>query len=287
MNNYTSEPSTLVYGIPKDGEFATKLRIRTNVVLPSMIYEQIMIYIRSTDLEVSGLGHATEVNGNYIISDICLPKQNGSAGGTTLDEGDVARLMVEKIKNGDSRPYNFWWHSHVNMGTFWSQTDDNNCERLVSLSKFLISIVGTQNGNMLCRIDVNERFKYTVDKVPICIQGYAPTQRQKGIWEKEVSTNMKEKRIIFNRDTNMQLWTPQKGERQITPRPQRTRTLYGTTILYNKINGWEADIQHDNACHTHSEGLGCEDCVQNGCMKCLYNMNSRRNGKRKRRWALT
>lgn len=60
-------------------------------------------------------------NGTMEVCKVYLLDQANSATTTDLDPDAVANLLYQSRK--DEGDLNFWWHSHVNMGVFWSGTD--------------------------------------------------------------------------------------------------------------------------------------------------------------------
>jgi hypothetical protein len=85
----------------------------------------------------------------------------------------MAKFFTERQKinsNDDLGDYKLWWHSHYNFGTFWSGIDDNTIESMDQETKednWLLSIVGNQKGDMLCRLDVFAPIRMTFNHVPI------------------------------------------------------------------------------------------------------------------------
>jgi len=97
-----------------------KAEIKTVAILPD-IYEKIMFWVDSCDKEISGMGKVTIKDGGYQIIEAYLLEQEVTSTTTDIDAVALGKLMSETIK--EEGHLNFWWHSHVNMGTFWSGTD--------------------------------------------------------------------------------------------------------------------------------------------------------------------
>lgn len=79
-------------------------------------------WVDKSPVEVSGLGKITrQEGGDLLVTDVYLLDQENTATDTELDANAISKLMFEtKDVEGD---LSFWWHSHVNMGVFWSSTD--------------------------------------------------------------------------------------------------------------------------------------------------------------------
>ena len=160
------------------------------VSMSSGVYKKLFSYVKSSNLEVSGLGLVKKKGNRFEIYDVFVLEQTSSGGGTTLDSKAVSDLMLKMIKEkkevGDLR---FWWHSHPHFGTFWSGTDDATCERLVKDS-FLIAWVVNHDHSVRCRIDLRSPFRVTLDDVPIEVEGRKDKRIDEG-YRKEAEGKVK------------------------------------------------------------------------------------------------
>ena len=118
-------------------------------------------------IEISGLGYVEQNGNSFLISDVYLLKQINSPTSTELDQEDVSNLIIKLLEEGKN-PGNlrFWWHSHVNMGCFWSGTDES-CVDSLTLDKFLISLVTTKNENYKMRFDLKVPVNITLDDLEL------------------------------------------------------------------------------------------------------------------------
>jgi hypothetical protein len=64
----------------------------------------------------------------------------------------------------DTSRIKLWWHSHGDLGVFWSTTDEANIQRLAN-SSYMISIVGNKDRKSLTRIDLYQPFHVTLNDV--------------------------------------------------------------------------------------------------------------------------
>lgn len=107
-------------------------------------YNDMLILVDEMDIEVGWLGFVDQLpGGNFLITDIVLPKQECSAVTTILDAESVAKIAEDLLKQPDGvERYNklrFWGHSHVRMGTSPSGQDEdqmkdfkeNGCEYFI------------------------------------------------------------------------------------------------------------------------------------------------------------
>lgn len=121
------------------------------------------LYIQCATGEISGLGSVMRSGDDLLIYDIFLFEQVCSPTETDINRGDIHQMLYQAVVAGlDTSVLKLWWHSHVKMATFWSQTDENTAVGLARDGWFL-SIVGNQGGEYLCRIDVDQPVPITVD----------------------------------------------------------------------------------------------------------------------------
>jgi hypothetical protein len=135
------------------------------IYISPKIHSRIMEYAQSADGEVSGFG---SVNKNTNIIDKLFPllPQHCSGGETDMD----AEFLHAFTRSGQSATYDLWWHSHSNMGVFWSGQDET-CIKLLGQSmcagghqpRPLISIVVNKHRVYKARIDIFKPINITVE----------------------------------------------------------------------------------------------------------------------------
>ncbi len=157
--------------------------------------EKLDAYIQNCDIEISGLGEVQHIkDSEYLITDIFLFKQKGSAAETELDLDDLSVFMEKYITDGNCpSKLKLWWHSHAKMSVFWSGTDETTADIFKGSSDWMISIVGNHKGEYLCRTDIYNPLRVTVDKLPI----YLEVEKNKSL-EDEIKQEIKDK-VTTNR----------------------------------------------------------------------------------------
>lgn len=104
--------------------------MKPRIYLPTDIRNKIQFIVDNCDKEVSGLGTVVfdkKANGYRVTSAILLDQEVGSAH-TDIDDKAVAQALYEaRDEEGELA---FWWHSHVDMQTFWSGTDHATMEAI-------------------------------------------------------------------------------------------------------------------------------------------------------------
>ncbi|MBM4355533.1 MAG: hypothetical protein FJ109_17380 [Deltaproteobacteria bacterium] len=134
------------------------------------VEERIRHYTRLAAGEVSGLGTVEEFDGGFLVTDLYLPKQACTPAGTELDQEAVATLMLELDNSGkDPGGLRFWWHSHADMNTFWSKTDEQCIENLAN-GDYVLSLVTNKRGSMLARLDIFRPVRVTLDDIPVGVR---------------------------------------------------------------------------------------------------------------------
>ncbi len=134
------------------------------------VEERIRHYTRLAHGEVSGLGTVEEFDGGFLVTDLYLPKQACTPAGTELDQEAVATLLMELDNSGkDPGGLRFWWHSHADMNTFWSKTDEQCIESLAN-GDYVLSLVTNKRGSMLARLDIFRPARVTLDDIPIAVR---------------------------------------------------------------------------------------------------------------------
>ena len=125
-------------------------------------------FVGLVDTEISGMAksHIDEEK-NVVVTDFMIFNQEVTGASTVIDDASQAKFLNELMKAGDDPSvWNIWWHSHANMGVFWSATDDKTIEQHTSQS-YLISLVTNKAGEMKARLDI-----YPKDNSPFKQQTY-------------------------------------------------------------------------------------------------------------------
>lgn len=158
------------------------------VVLSELANRKLKYYIDNIDYEISGLGLVEKrEDGSLYVPDIFLLTQEVSGAETDLDPAAVAKFLDDKLQEKiivDGEEVDFpveniklWWHSHVNMGVFWSGTDSATCNRLDNESpeeNWYLSIVGNKRGDRLARVDVFQPHRMWQNEVRIEVEALDP-----------------------------------------------------------------------------------------------------------------
>ena len=142
-----------------DTEAKVERKLKDRIEIPLAVYRKLFYYVKATDSEISGLGAVDakpDGKGNkiYTLKDVFLFKQKSTGGSTVIHKPSMAKFQLEYIKKGgDTSDLKCWWHSHCDMGTFWSGTDDECCNSFAG-DNYMISVVCNHKNEILGRIDM-------------------------------------------------------------------------------------------------------------------------------------
>lgn len=157
------------------------------VILSSKANLKLKYYIEEIDYEISGLGVVEKLaNGDLYVPDIYLFEQRVTGTETQLDPKDVDKFyddMLASIPENDPEAreemfdkigkIKLWWHSHVNMGVFWSGTDvatQNSLDIDQDVENWWLSIVGNKKGERKAKLNVYKPHKMFLDDLEIVVE---------------------------------------------------------------------------------------------------------------------
>ncbi len=137
------------------------------VAVPEKVWKRLLAYIDACPMEVGGLGTIEWKDGMLVVTDVFLLEQEVSGVSTVIDHAAVAKFLVSWVRDGkDPSALRFWWHSHADMGVFWSETDMETIRQFTQ-GNWLVSLVGNRRHETRTRITTNEPFPFAVDFVPV------------------------------------------------------------------------------------------------------------------------
>ena len=161
------------------------------------VEERMRHYTNLAAGEVSGLGTVEEFNGGFLVTDLFLPKQTCSPGGTELDQESVATLLMELDQAGkDSGALRYWFHSHGDLDVFWSRTDEE-CINNLANGDYVLSLVTNKRGHMLARLDIFRPVRVTIDQVPVSVRSTSESLVER--CRQEVAMNVESAPLQFAR----------------------------------------------------------------------------------------
>ena len=141
----------------------TNITEGVKLIIPLATYRKIMAYTTLSDIEISGFAEVeySEPRNAFIAGEVYLIKQNCTGTGTHMEEEDVSRFELERIKAGAKQLPRIWWHSHVNMGAFFSGIDEDTLKNRQN-DTFAIALVVNKRKEMKAKMYI---YNETVTKV--------------------------------------------------------------------------------------------------------------------------
>lgn len=135
------------------------------IYLTSNAYLKLKYYALAADGEISGLGKCHALNEEAIlVDDIYCLKQTSSGVHTELDKEAIAEFYEKMHKaKQDISQLRLWWHSHADMKSFFSGTDDETLKLGFKCDSYMVSVVINHDLEMVGKIELFKPFKYSLD----------------------------------------------------------------------------------------------------------------------------
>jgi hypothetical protein len=122
--------------------------------------------------EISGFGTIEPIKekGQTIalhVQEIFLPEQTNNGSLSDIADEDMSKFCAS-LEEYQLERFKFWWHSHVQMPTFWSSTDKKTVDEFRSRD-FFVSLVTNVKHDVLVRLDYYSPFHVHVNQIPLFI----------------------------------------------------------------------------------------------------------------------
>ncbi len=125
----------------------TKAFVATDykLVVPHDIHQKILYYMTKSSNEISGYGSLSfdDKANTFTVKDIIILKQSVSPTSTELDPHAIGKAMFEM--RDEPMGMKWHWHTHPNMGCFWS-ADDMEVIRQHGQQGWIIASVFNEKG---------------------------------------------------------------------------------------------------------------------------------------------
>lgn len=165
---------------------------KTEIVIPRLVHEKIMYFVNKSNDEVSGLGITKLIDGKIVVKDIILCKQSNGMASTEMTSESIQKAMF-KLKDEDG-DLNFWWHSHVNMGVFWSGTDNQTIAQ-IGANGMCVASVFNKKGEIKSAVACINPFPLFIDDVKTTVLKPEINKETIDSWDKEYAENVKANRF--------------------------------------------------------------------------------------------
>ena len=156
------------------------------IIYPQEIYDKIMYWVNRSILEVSGFC-TVETNGPTIKVLDAFLLDEGSSAETTISATKCAELDERLEREGRPGALKLWWHSHVNMGVFWSGTDRQAMNELSQHGWFSYTVFNKRYEHKSA-VGLNQPFRLLLDDVKTEVFRILP-DAMTAPWEQEYQAN--------------------------------------------------------------------------------------------------
>lgn len=171
--------------------------MKPKIIIPSNIRNKIQFIVDNCALEVSGLGTVVfdKAENAYRVTDVMLLDQEVGAAHTDIDDEAVAQACYD-MRDAEGE-LAFWWHSHVEMATFWSGTDHKTMEA-IGKNGLCVAVVFNKKEEMRGAIVMTPEGypSYKVDDVEITIEHEYDFDTE--LLLKEMTEKIREKKWVHN-----------------------------------------------------------------------------------------
>lgn len=158
-------------------ENETKLRVLAGHEIPLSLpkvfitllaFQRIKCFVDICQYEINGLGTVERQGNKFFIEDIFLIEQRVSPGRVVTDPKALNRFIHELVvSGGDPSKIKFQWHSHADVGVFFSLEDVDTIGGY--MNDYMISLVMNKRGDYRCRLDLFKPF-YLPLEVPLLVK---------------------------------------------------------------------------------------------------------------------
>ncbi len=163
----------------------------STIVMKQSEYEKFEDYVDLCPNEVACFGYATEKDGDMYVDEIFLVPQEVSGAEVDFMTDGLPYAVERATKDDRVNDLRFCVHSHVNMGAFFSTTDNEMIESMGTMgTPWFASAVFNKKGETTARVDM-----YNVD-VPGLSSVQVPCdivpERVTGVTEEQRITELEE-----------------------------------------------------------------------------------------------
>lgn len=123
------------------------------VIFNKDVYDKIRVFTEEFgSKEVAGWLTGSFMGTAIHVDNILIPNQTVSGADVDIDEDDL--ILLRKEYGNECTRIIGHWHSHHNLGAFWSSTDENNMSEIMGPRKrFLFVVSASSHKKMLVRCE--------------------------------------------------------------------------------------------------------------------------------------
>lgn len=173
-------------------------------------WEKILAFTDLCPHEISGLGKLELINGDFVVLDVAIFEQEVSGAHSTIEPKALAKFQHDRVKKGESmKQWCLWWHSHADMGVFFSGTDTGTIDQSNEFP-YLVSLVVNKRHEKEARMDLFKPFRMTT---PLAVAVITSTDSKlQKICQAEI-----DKKVVFPKVKESTGYSYSGWTREITP----------------------------------------------------------------------
>ena len=143
--------------------------------IPHEVWQKMCGYVDECGYEISGLGKVTVTPQGFTVEDVAIFRQAVGSAHSDIETKALAEFQAERVKAGESmKDWVLWWHSHADMGVFFSGTDTDTIEKSTEFP-YLVSLVVNKRHEHKARLDVYQPVHLMCDlEVELLTNGVNP-----------------------------------------------------------------------------------------------------------------
>lgn len=138
------------------------------IFMTGRAFHRLKLLLRFCPAEIAGLGYVAPHPKGFLIQDVFVLPQRVTDADAELDPEALCGFLGRFVGDGgDPSSLQLWWHSHVDGEVYWSETDLETIDRFPG--NRMISIVGNQKGELLCRLDLFTPRRERLNNLPLVL----------------------------------------------------------------------------------------------------------------------
>jgi proteasome lid subunit RPN8/RPN11 len=139
------------------------------LLITPLAFHRLQLLLKLCPSEIAGLGVVVPHPEGWLIRDLFVLPQRVTDFDAELDPEALLQFLTRFVaEGGDPASLQLWWHSHADGEVYWSETDLQTIERFPGPR--VISIVGNQKGDLLCRLDLFAPRRARLDGLPLVLR---------------------------------------------------------------------------------------------------------------------
>jgi len=190
--------------------------------------KKLELFYEKADGEISGFGVVKKINGELVVYDVFIFKQECGRASTEVDPSKTLDYIEEHPDSLED--IKLWWHTHKNFDASWSRDDEETIETLISIPDWFISIVIGRD-ETLARFDMCNPFRITEGDIEI------------------------RPRIIFSEDMLKRItkWVEKEIEEKVVEKKYGLATVDYEHLGFKRTDLTPAEIAEIPVCHSIEE----------------------------------